>query len=209
MRLRQFLACGIAAVLAAVPLGAQQVSGPKQPLAAQAKGTLTINVVEGEGARNVIQSRTAVPPVVEVKDASGKPAVGAEVIFQLPTVGPGGSFNGWLKNQTVRTDDQGKATVTGYAPNPEPGRFNIKVTATSGNQTGSAVIAQINVESSGGSAASARKNNWWKWAVGVGAVAAIGGGVAAARGGSNGATTTATPIPVSIAVGAVTVGGPR
>lgn len=196
-------------MLAAAPLGAQQVSGPKQPLAAQAKGTLTINVLEGEGARNIIQSRTAVPPVVEVKDAAGKPVVGAEVIFQLPTVGPGGSFNNWLKNQTVRTDDQGKATVSGYAPNTEPGRFNIKVTATSGSQTGSAVIAQINVANGGSSAASARKSNWWKWAVGVGAVAAIGGGVAAARGGNNGSATTPTSTPVSIAVGAVTVGGPR
>lgn len=209
MRLRQFLACGVAAVLAAAPLGAQQVSGPKQPLAAQAKGTLTINVLEGEGARNIIQSRTAVAPVVEVKDAAGKPAVGAEVIFQLPTVGPGGSFNNWLKNQTVRTDDQGKATVSGYTPNTEPGRFNIKVTATSGSQTGSAVIAQINVANGGSSAASARKNTWWKWAVGVGAAAAIGGGIAAARGGNNGPTSTATATPVSIAVGAVTVGGPR
>jgi len=209
LRLRQFLACGVAAVLVGAPLGAQQVSGPKQPLAAQAKGTLTINVLEGEGARNIIQSRTAVPPAVEVKDAAGKPVVGAEVIFQLPTVGPGGSFNGWLKNQTVRTDDQGKATVSGYAPNPEPGRFNIKVTATSGSQTGSAIIAQINVANGGGSAATARKNTWWKWAVGVGAVAAVGGGIAAARGGNNGTTTTAMPTPVSIAVGAVTVGGPR
>lgn len=209
LRLRQFLACGVAAVLAAAPLGAQQVSGPKQPLAAQAKGTLTVNVLEGEGARNIIQSRTAVPPVVEVKDASGKPVVGAEVIFQLPTVGPGGSFNGWLKNQTGRTDDQGKASVTGYAPNPEPGRFNIKVTANSGNQTGSAVIAQINVQSSGAAGASARKNNWWKWAVGVGAVAAVGGGIAASRGGKNGPASTVAPTPVSIAVGAVTVGGPR
>ncbi len=209
MRLRQFLACGVAAVLVAAPLGAQQVSGPKQPLAAQAKGTLTINVLEGEGARNIIQSRTAVPPAVEIKDAAGKPVVGAEVIFQLPTVGPGGSFNGWLKNQTVRTDDQGKATVSGYAPNPEPGRFNIKVTATSGSQTGSAIIAQINVANGSGSAASARKNTWWKWAVGVRAVAAVGGGIAAARGGNNGTTATVTSTPVSIAVGAVTVGGPR
>ena len=208
--LRQMLACALAAVLIVGPLGAQQVSGPKQPLVNQPKGTLTINILEGEGAKNVIQSRSATAPVVEVKDASGKPVVGAEVVFQLPTVGPSGSFNGWLKTQTVRTDDQGKATVSGYAPNTEPGRFNIKVTATSGTQTGTAVIAQANVAGSGSSAASAKSSNKWKWIIAVGAAGALAGGIAAARSGNgNGTTSTTTPTPVSISVGGVTVGGPR
>jgi hypothetical protein len=208
LRFRQLLASGLAALLA-LPLSAQQSSGPRQTLVNPPKGTLTINVLEGEGARNSIQSRTAVAPVVEVKDASGAPVAGAEVVFQLPAVGPGGSFNGWLKTQTVRTDEQGKATVSGYAPNPEPGRFNIKVTATSGSQTGSVVISQINVENGASAAASARKSNWWKWALGAGAAAAVGGGIAASRNGKTGTTATAASTPVSISVGAVTVGGPR
>ncbi|MBM3739487.1 MAG: hypothetical protein FJW39_27280 [Acidobacteria bacterium] len=174
------------------------------------KGTLKVSVIEGEGAKNNIRSRTATAPVVEVKDASDKPVNGAEVVFQLPMVGPSGSFNGWLKTQTVRTDQNGRATVTGYAPNDEAGRFNIKVTATSGSENGSVIVAQANIVGTGSSGtADAKKRGWWKPVAIIGGAAIAGGIIAASVGGDSPAAVAAASNPVTITPGAVTVGGPR
>jgi hypothetical protein len=173
------------------------------------KGTLKVTVVEGEGAKNSIRSRTATAPVVEVKDASDKPVVGAEVVFALPMVGPSGTFNGWLKTQTVRTDAGGRATVSGYAPNDEPGRLNIKVTATHGSETGSVIVAQANIAgSAGGGTADAKQRTWVKPFAFI-AGAAIAGGIVAATRGDDKGTTAAAAVPVTITPGAATVGGPR
>lgn len=201
MRLQSILVYFLAGALA---LPAQQIPGPVNRLV-DPKETLKIVVLEGEGAKNNIKSRTATAPAVEVRDASDKPVAGAEVVFQLPMAGPSGVFNGWLKTQTVRTDDKGRATTTGYAPNTEAGRFNIKVTATSGAQVGSAVIAQSNIE--GATSTSAKKTGPWKWVGILGGVAVAGGIVAATRGGNE--TAVVTRVPVSITAGSVTVAGPR
>jgi hypothetical protein len=207
LRLDRIIVCALVGALS-LPLPAQQASGASK-LVDQSKATLKINVLEGEGAKNSIRARTAAAPVVEVKDAADKPVVGAEVIFQLPAVGPSGIFNGWLKSQTVRTDEQGKASATGYTPNGESGRFNIKVTATLGTQTGQAIIAQANVDGDGTSGGSAsKKSGTWKYVLGIGGAAAVIAAVAATRGGTSTATTVAA-IPVSITAGGITVAGPR
>ena len=196
----------------------QPAAAATTPAEPQRQGPLKINVIEGEGVRNSIRNRSAVAPIVEVKDGADKPVTGAEVVFQLPLAGPGGVFNGWLRSQTVRTDEAGKATVTGYTPNTEAGRFNIKVTATAGSLTGSVVIAQINVENgasmTGGTAPASgppsaiKRSIPWK-IVGpiIGAVAI--GGIAAGLRGDNKTTSTTTVTPVSVSAGAVTVGVPR
>ncbi|MBK5294575.1 MAG: hypothetical protein JJE04_23205 [Acidobacteriia bacterium] len=192
-------------LISALALPAQQAPSAAQSLTAQKQGALKISTLEGEGAKNNTRARTAVAPVVEVKDADDKPVAGAEVVFQLPPVGPSGAFNGWLKSQTVRTNEKGVATVTGYTPNSEQGRFNIKVTAASGAQTGSAVIAQSNVD--GPTAGGKKSGGWWKVAlIAGGAAVAIGVGVAA---GGDDAAATAAKVPVTITSGGVTVGSPR
>jgi hypothetical protein len=206
LRIQEWIALTLAASLA-LPAGAQQTGS--QLVQQSPPGELKIVVVEGEGAQNNIKSRSAVAPVVEIRDAEDKPVAGAEVTFQLPAGGPGGAFHGWLKTQTVRSDDKGRAAASGYAPNDEPGRFNIKVTATSGTKSGSLVVAQSNVAGSGKSAAGgvgAAKNTWWKWAAILGG-AGIAGGVAAAV--TGGDSTTTAKIPVTISAAPVTVGGPR
>lgn len=204
MRLNKIFACLLAGALASP---AQQATGQANQLV-DVKETLKITVVEGEGAKNNIRARSATAPAVEVKDAGDKPLAGAEVVFQLPMVGPSGVFNGWLNTQTVRTDEQGRAAATGFTPNSEAGRFNIKVTATSGTQRGTAVIAQSNVEGTGtGGSVAAKKSGLWKWVALAGSAAVIGGVAAAVRG-DNG--TSATPVtPVTISPGAVTVAVPR
>ena len=196
-------------LIMALSCHAQQVTGPKSELT-QAPGGLKIVVVQGEGAKNNVRTRSATQPVVEVRDDSDKPVAGAEVVFQLPPAGPGGVFNGWMRTQTARTSAEGRAEANGFAPNDEVGRFNIKVTATSGTKTTSAIIAQSNTHSGedvGGPQAKSR-SNLWKILVVVGAAGLAGGIVAATRGGGSSSTETVT-IPIGISPGPVTVGGPR
>ena len=81
-------------IFVALSCQAQQVTGPKSELIAP-PGGLKIVVVQGEGAKNNLRTRSATQPVVEVRDDSDKPVAGAEVVFQLPPAGPGGVFNGW------------------------------------------------------------------------------------------------------------------
>jgi hypothetical protein len=184
------------------PGWSQEVSGPKANLVKG--GGLKIVVIQGEGATNNIRTKSATLPVVEVRDDSDKPVANAEVIFQLPAAGPGGTFNGWMRNQTVRSNAQGQASAEGLTPNDEEGRFNIKVSAVSGPRTGTLIIGQSNIRGSGAQAKSSKKT--LLIVLGVLAVGGIAGGVAATR---NGDTAVATVTPVTVSAGPVTVGGPR
>ena len=205
MNPRTILSVCLAAMLGLpAPGWGQQVSGPKSNLA-ESTGGLKITAVQGEGATNSIRARTATAPAVEVRDDSGKPVAGAEVVFQLPAAGPGGVFNGWMRTQTARTDENGRAAADGYAPNEQEGRFNIKVTATHGSKNGTLVIGQSNVKGNGAQAKSSKKGLWI--VLGILAAAGIAGGIAAATGGDSSTTTTTTPVTVT--PGPVTVGGPR
>jgi hypothetical protein len=179
-------------------------AAPPAPAAEPAApaGKLTVEVLAGEGAQNDIRARTATPPKVKVLDASGNPVDGAEVVFSLPMGGPSGMFSGWVRSQTLRTDANGEALVSAYAPNEIEGQFAIKVRATSGNNAGAAVISQANVMPA------ARKSNK-KWiilgAIAAGAVAAIA--VAASGDGDNDLPGQANPVTISS--GPISVGGPN
>jgi hypothetical protein len=183
---------------------AQQAPAPATSV--KPAGSLKIVVIEGEGAKNSIRAKSATAPAVEVRDENDKPVAGAEAVFQLPATGAGGVFHGWMRSQTVKTDAQGQARTTGYVPNDEEGRFNIKVTATQGARTATAVIAQSNVRGSGAQASPARKG-WVKWVAVLGGAAVIGGVVKATRGGETVSATTTAPVVIS--PGPVTVSGPR
>ena len=60
-----------------------------EPLRAQTQAPntagLRITVLKGEGGRNSVKSRTGVPIEIDVRDDQGKPVVGAQVIFLLPS----------------------------------------------------------------------------------------------------------------------------
>ena len=209
MQLNNMLAIALAALLV-MPIQAQEAVGAAPPEATGAAeqevaepSGLKIVVLEGEGAKNDIRSGTAVPPKVAVRDDADKPLHGVEVIFRLPMAGASGVFSGWIKNQTVRTDEYGQASVTGYTPNDIEGRFNIKVTAKAGTQTAAAVIAQSNIRGAGGKAASGKKK-WWIIAAVAGTVAVVGG---VAASGDSSSTTVANP--VSITAGPVSITGPK
>ena len=94
-------------------------------------------------------SKRAVQTQIEVRDAQDKPIPGAQVIFQLPASGAGGSFPGGRLTQRTATDPRGQASTSGFVPNDAQGRFNMKVNITSGGQVASAIVAQVNVEKDG------------------------------------------------------------
>jgi hypothetical protein len=168
---------------------------------------LKIVVLDGQDASNIISSRTAAQPVVEVRDEDDRPLSGVTVTFQLPAAGPGGSFPfGHLDQQTV-TNVQGQAATNGLVPNTQGGRFQIRVRATLGDSAGSAIIAQQNVD-----VAPEKKqtsSGWWKYLLVIGAAGGAAAAIALATGSSD---TPAAPVPVNsltIVPGNISVGGPR
>ena len=97
---------------------------------------LKIVVVQGEDNRNNIRQRSAGGIAVKVMDDAEKPVTGAEVTFQVPSSGPSGRFYDWLQTQTVKTNAEGLARVSGLTPNDEAGKWHMRVMAQQGVKSG-------------------------------------------------------------------------
>src|SRR5574341_471697 len=82
-------------------------------IAQQPAGNLRIIVVAGEGAVNIIQQKTAVAPIVEVRDRNNLPVAGASVTF---SVGGSGASFGTGSTLTVVTNAAGQAPAAGLTP---------------------------------------------------------------------------------------------
>jgi hypothetical protein len=112
-------------------------SGQAPP--AQAAG-LKIVVIEGEDAVNIIQQKTAVRPIVEVRDRNDLPIAGVPVVFSIS--GGGATFGG-ASTVTVTTNAAGRAAVSELTP-VNNGTFQIRVEANYQGQTASTTINQTN-----------------------------------------------------------------
>ncbi|MBV9760186.1 MAG: hypothetical protein JO340_06460 [Acidobacteriaceae bacterium] len=211
--------CGTAVLclhlLFGVSAGAQEPSPPpaQQQLPSQPAQSnpakLNINVVEGAGAVNNIRTRAAREFTVEVDDENDHPVSGAVVTFLAPNEGPGGSFAGDTQLLTVMTDKDGRAIAGSFRPNNSVGDYNIQVTATLGEETGSATISQSNRALA--VAAAKHSNKTVLILVAVGAAVAIGAGVGLAGHGSSsssGASSTTPTATLGLGSGA-TVSGPH
>jgi len=177
---------------------APQTAAPQAPVI---MGSLKIQVLEGEGAVNNIQTRQGTPPVVEVLDANDRPVEGASVVFRMPPTGAGAVFPGGELSKSFTANAEGQVIASGLLPNRTAGRFRIHVTASSGNRLGETDIVQTNSSDTFAARQEPKRKlpKWWKWvAIGVGA-AAVGGIIAATRGGSSSSPgITVTPGPVTI-----------
>jgi hypothetical protein len=164
-------------------------------------------IVEGEGAINNVKQRVNREPIVLVEDENHKSIAGASVTFFLPNQGPGGTFANGTNSLTTSTNAQGQAVARGIRFNNQAGTMEIRVAASIGGQTASAIITQTNVL---GSAASGGSGGGMSRATKILILVAIAGGVAGGviaathRGGSTTATPTTTITP-----GTVTVGAPQ
>lgn len=128
-------------VLAAV-VGGAALLAPVGGRAQQPAGGLRIIVVEGEDAVNIIQQRTAVAPLVEVRDRNNNPVAGALVTFTIQG-GQNATFGGGLQSLIVTTNAAGRAAVTGFTPTAS-GAVQINVAATFQGQAATATITQTN-----------------------------------------------------------------
>jgi len=167
----------------------------------QTRGFLKVAVIDGDGAFNDIKNKIGHPPAVEVRDESNDVVAGAEVVFTMPALGPGGTFANGQRSMKATTDGRGIATAESFRPNPTEGRFAIAVAASYMGKQGTATVGQSNtLASSGGHS---NKKLWIiLGVVGGGAVGAI---LATHSSSSSGGAAAAT----SISVGPVIVGGPR
>jgi hypothetical protein len=166
---------------------------------------LNIVVVEGQDAINNIRQPVTREPVVEVQDEKHEPVQGASITFFLPTQGPGGTFANGTNTMTVTTDRNGRAVTRGIRCSKQPGRFEIRVSASYQGQTASAIITQTNV--AGISTSGSGPSKVWI-IVGLGAAAVVGGVLAAKLGGSSSSSSSSSG-PIVITPGTPTVGGPH
>jgi len=128
---------GIVMCLALVALS----SGGRRVISAAQGSALKIVVLEGEGAVNIIQQKTAVAPVIEVRDRNDQPVSGAVVRFAIQK--GRASFNG-ARSLTATTNALGRATATGLTPIGN-GPLQIGASAAFQGQTAAITIAQTNV----------------------------------------------------------------
>ncbi len=164
-------------------------AGPA-PLASQANG-LRIVVVAGEDAVNIIQQKTAVVPVVEVRDRNDQPVAGAIVNFAIRS---GRATFGGARTLSVTTNAAGRAIATGFTPTGS-GALQISATAAFQGQTAAAVtIAQTTVQTAAQAAA----------ATSAGGAGGTSGGASAGAGAGGGGGLSATTLGI---VGAVAAGG--
>jgi len=162
--------------------------------AAQAPA-LRVVVIEGEDAVNIIQQKTAVRPIVEVRDRNDLPVAGALVTFSIEG-GKAATFGG-ASTLTVATNAAGQAAVTGLTP-ATAGAFQIQVSAAFQGQLATATIAQTNVMTAAQAAAAGAATG------GGSSAGSAGGGSAGGAAGGAGGGLSATTIGV---VGAAVAGG--
>ena len=172
---------------------------------------LKIYVLAGQNAINSIPERHITIPVVEIRDENDLPVEGADVLFELPPSGPGGSFPDNQRVRTARTNIQGQASAP-FLIGPAPGSFFINAKAKRGTRYGEAVISQTNSTLPIKQAEdAARPHPWYKswkvWTIaGAGAAAA---GLAIALTGGSGSTSSSAPPTITISAGSPSVSGPR
>ena len=109
---------------------------------------LQIVVLKGEDGVNIIKSKTAVKPVVEVRDKNKLPVAGATVTFLAPDSGSGVTFAHGSRVFTTITDTNGRAMVAKMKP-IGTGPFKIRVTVGFQGQVSTAAISQTNIVAAG------------------------------------------------------------
>jgi hypothetical protein len=182
---RVSIGLGALLVVIAAIVSAQQ---PQRP--AEASKGLRIVVLEGEDAVNIVQQKTAVRPMVEVRDSNNLPVAGASVQFTIARTGGGAaaSFANGQTAVTVTTDAVGRAATSPLQALGN-GAVRINVQATYQGQVASATVSQTNFATV---AEAARAGRTPTPSTGGGAGTGAGaGGAGGASGGAAGVVGTA------------------
>jgi hypothetical protein len=155
---------------------------------------LRIVVIEGEGGVNIIQQKTAVRPLIEVRDRNNVPVAGASVTFTIGGGGQSAAFAGGAQTLTVTTNAAGQAAASGLNA-VSSGAFQIQVQAAYQGQLATAAISQTNFATAAAAAQA-----------GAGAGAGGGGTASGAAGGAAGGGGGISATTIGI-VGAAVAGG--
>ena len=166
---------------------------------------LRVIPLAGNGEQNDLERRVMAPLVIQVLDQNQRPIEGADVVFRFPLNGPSATFATGQTSQSTKTNSQGQAAAKGWTANNQVGAFRVQVTASYGNQFGTATISMENVARIVEGQKSRRKHRspWLYVAIIAGVAGLVTGIVLATTGGSdnNG--------KVIISPGSPTVGGPQ
>jgi hypothetical protein len=168
------------------------------PLQPAPPAALRIVVLEGEDAVNIVQQKTAVRPLVEVRDRNNLPVAGATVTF---TIGGGqpAAFAGGLQTLTVTTNAAGQAAASGLNA-ISSGAFQIQVQAAYQGQLATAAISQTNFATA---AAAAQAGSAASGAGGTGGGTSGAAGGAAGGGGGGISGTTIGIVGAAVGGGAL------
>ncbi len=197
----------ILTVLLALPPGlCAQAPAAQQPATIS---SLKVVALAGNQEMNDLEHKVMAPLVVQVLDQNDQPIEGADVVFRFPLSGPSATFPDQKNVQTSRTNADGQAAAVGWMANNQVGTFKVQVTATRGNEQGSATVTMTNVTRIT-EANKVQRKKWWSTRWGRIAIVAGAAGVAVAvilatRGGSSSpkvVVVTGTP-------GSPTIGGPQ
>jgi hypothetical protein len=157
---------------------------------------LRIVVLSGEDSVNIIQQKTAVAPLVEVRDRNNNPVSGAVVTFAVQG-GKSAAFQGGATTMTIATNAAGQAAATGLTP-LTAGAVNISVEAAFQGQVVTSAISQINVMTAAEAAAAAGGA--------TGAGSGTGSTAGSAAGGGGGLSGTTIGIIGGVAAAGVVAG---
>jgi hypothetical protein len=166
--------------------------------ATQSAAPLRIVVLQGEDAVNVIQQKSAVAPVVEVRDRNNLPVAGATVTFTIG--GNSASFAGGVQTFTIATNAAGQAAAAAINPLAS-GAVQIQVAAAFQGQAAAATIVQTNVLTAAQAASAAGATTAGASSGSAGGTTTAAGGAAGGGGGISG--TTVGIIGAAVAGGAL------
>jgi hypothetical protein len=158
---------------------------------------LRIVVLDGEDAVNIIQQKTAVAPLVEVRDRNNLPVPGVAVTF---TVGGQGATFGGASTLTVTTNAAGQAAAVGLTPTAA-GAVQINAAAVFQGQTAVATITQTNVLTA--AQAAAQTAGATAGGSAGGSTTGTAGGAAAGGGGGGLSATTIGIVGAAVGGGAL------
>jgi len=147
-------------------------------LDAQQAPALKIVVLEGEGAVNIIQQKTAVRPLVEIRDRNNLPVAGATVTFSIGGGGTGAAFAGGAQTLTVTTNAVGQAAASGLNA-ISSGALQIQVQAAYQGQLATAAISQTNFATAAAAAQAGAGAGTGTSTGAAGGAAGGGGGISA------------------------------
>jgi hypothetical protein len=147
---------------------------PQSAAVNQISSELHITVLEGEDGVNILKSKMAVKPVVEVRDKNNLPVAGISIVFTAPGSGPRVAFAQGSNTYMTTTDASGRARVSTSRPIGR-GSFKIRVSANLHGQVFTASITQTNYMT----AAAATAAGAGGAATGAGISAGVIGGIVA------------------------------